>query len=139
MKKIALILLVIVLLYAVVVNYKFIEAVAYLHDSDLTNDHKAVALLEDAIRTDRDSKSAFLLAYYYKTKKYQAINLQKSHQNYLISAQLGDHEAKMLVAWNFYKGLGCDKDVRKSKKMLTELAINGNSKAKEVLKFVIRN
>ena len=138
MKKILLILLAVVLLYAIV-NHKFIEAIAYLHDSDLSNDAKAVTLLKDAIENDKDAKSAFLLAYYYKTKKYYAINLSKSHDNYLISSQLGDNEAKMIVAWNFYKGLGCSKNIKKSKKLLTELAIDGNSKAKEILKFVIRN
>lgn len=138
MKKILLILLAVVLLYALV-NHKFVEAIAYLHDSNLNNDAKAVALLEDAIKNDKDAKSAFLLAYYYKTKKYNAINLNKSHNNYLISSNLGDSEAKMIIAWNFYKGLGCPKNIKKSKKLLTELAIDGNSKAKEVLKFVIRN
>jgi len=138
MKKILLILLAVILLYAVV-NRKFIEAMAYLHDDDLSNDSKAVALLEDAITNDQDSKSAFLLGYYYKSKKYKAIDLSKSHKNYLIASQLGDSEAKMLVAWNFYKGRGCSKDIQKAKKLLTELAIAGNSKAKEILKFVIRN
>ena len=45
----------------------------------------------------------------------------------------------MLVAWNFYKGIGCKKDIKKSKQLLTELAIGGNDKAKEILKFVMRH
>ncbi len=138
MKKILLILLAVVLLYAIV-NHKFVEAIAYLHDSNLNNDAKAIVLLEDAIKNDKDAKSAFLLAYYYKTQKYDAIDLNKSHDNYLIASTLGDNEAKMITAWNFYKGLGCPKDIKKSKKLLTELAIAGNAKAKEILKFVIRN
>jgi TPR repeat protein len=45
----------------------------------------------------------------------------------------------MIVAWNFYKAHGCTKDVSQAKEMLTQLAIAGNDKAKEILKFVIRN
>jgi TPR repeat protein len=138
MKKILFLILAIILLYAAV-NHKFLEAMAYLHDDDLTNDTKAVGLLIDASTNDGDSKSAFLLGYYYKTKKYQAIDMDKSHQNYLLASQLGDQEAKMLVAWNFYKGRGCSRDIAKSKSLLTELAIAGSAKAKEILKFVIRN
>lgn len=138
MKKIAFFFLVIVLLYAAI-NHKFLEAMAYLHDDDFSNDTKAVALLSDAAQNDKDSKSAFLLGYYYKTKKYQAIDLAKSHDNYLLASQMGDQEAKMLVAWNFYKGRGCAKDTSQAKALLTELAIAGSAKAKEILKFVIRN
>ncbi|MCK5854154.1 MAG: hypothetical protein KAG56_02955 [Sulfurovaceae bacterium] len=138
MKKILLLLFAIILLYAVV-NHKFLEAMGYLHDNDISNDAKAVALLKDAIESDKDSKSAFLLGYYYKTKKFQVINLTKSHDNYLLASNMGDQEAKMLVAWNFYKGRGCVKNIAKAKTLLTELAISGSSKAKEILKFVIRN
>jgi len=138
MKKILLMVLAVVLLYAAV-NHKFLLAMAYLHDSNPSNDATAVALLEDAKRNDHDVKSAFLLGYYYKTKKYHAIDPAKSHQNYLYAANRGDKEAKMLVAWNFYKGIGCKKDIKRSKKLLTELAIGGNDKAKEILKFVMRH
>ena len=138
MKKILLFGLAVVLLYAAI-NHKFLLAMAYLHDASFTNDKTAVALLEDAKLNDNDVKSAFLLGYYYKTKKYKALNLKKSHENYLFAAQRGSEEAKMLVAWNFYKGLGCAIDKSKSKELLTELAIAGNSKAKEILKFVMRN
>ena len=128
----------VVVLYAVV-NHKFLMAMTYLHDSNPNNDNKAVALLEDAINNDQDRKSAFLLGYYYKTSKYNNVNMNKSHDNYLKSATWGDEEAKMIVAWNFYKGKGCSKDIGQAKEMLTQLAIAGNAKAKEVLKFVIRN
>lgn len=138
MKKILLLGLSVILLYAAM-NHKFLRAMAYLHDLNLSNDKNAVALLEDAKINDNDVKSAFLLGYYYKTKKYKALNFKKSHENYLFAAQRGDNEAKMLASWNFYKGIGCIKDKAKSKKLLTELAIAGNSKAKEILKFVMRN
>ena len=138
MKKILFLGLAVVLLYAAM-NHKFLLAMAYLHDSDPSNDRTAIALLEDAKRNNNDDKSAFLLGYYYKTKKYHAINHGKSHQNYLYAAKRGDKEAKMLVAWNFYKGLGCKKSIPRSKKLLTELAIGGNDKAKEILKFVMRH
>ena len=138
MKKILTLIFTIILLYAVV-NHKFLEAMAYLHDNDFTNNTKAVALLTDATNNDKDSKSAFLLGYYYKTKKYNAINFDKSHDFYLLASKFGDQEAKMLVAWNFYKGKGCSKNIQKAKELLTELAISGSSKAKEILKFVIRN
>ena len=138
MKKLLLLLVAIVLLYAAI-NHKFLEAMAYLHDNDASNDTKAIALLTDAINNDKDRKSAFLLGYYYKTEKYNNINLELSHQNYLKAAQWGDKEAKMIVAWNFYKGRGCSRDVAEAKKLLTELSIAGNAKAKEILKFVIRN
>ena len=137
MKKILLMLLAVVLLYAAM-NHKFLLAMAYLHDKDPSNDATAATLLEDAKRNDHDIKSAFLLGYYYKTAKYHAIDPVKSHQNYLYAAQRGDKEAKMLVAWNFYKGIGCKKDIKRSKALLTELAIGGNEKAKEILKFVMR-
>jgi len=138
MKKLLLLLLAVVLVYAAM-NHKFLEAMAYLHDNDASNDTKAISLLTDAINNDNDRKSAFLLGYYYKTEKYNNINLQLSHQNYLKAAQWGDDEAKMIVAWNFYKGRGCSRDVAEAKKLLTELSIAGNAKAKEILKFVIRN
>ena len=138
MKKLLLLLLAVVLVYAAI-NHKFLEAMAYLHDNDASNDTKAVTLLTDAINNDNDRKSAFLLGYYYKTEKYNNINMERSHQNYLKAAQWGDNEAKMIVAWNFYKGRGCSKDVAQAKKLLTELSIAGNAKAKEILKFVIRN
>jgi len=138
MKKLLLLLVAIVLLYAAI-NHKFLEAMAYLHDNDASNDTKAIALLTDAINNDKDRKSAFLLGYYYKTEKYNNINLELSHQNYLKAAQWGDKEAKMIVAWNFYKGRGCSKEIAQAKKLLTELSIAGNAKAKEILKFVIRN
>ena len=138
MKKLLLLLLAVVLVYAAM-NHKFLEAMAYLHDNDASNDTKAVSLLTDAINNDNDSKSAFLLGYYYKTEKYNNINMELSHQNYLKAAQWGDNEAKMIVAWNFYKGRGCSRDVAEAKKLLTELSIAGNAKAKEILKFVIRN
>ena len=138
MKKILLLGLAVVLLYAAM-NHRFLLAMAYLHDTDLGNDIKAVQLLEEAKTKDHDSKSAFLLGYYYKTPKYHALNPVKSHLNYLFAANRGDREAKMLVAWNFYKGLGCKRSVERSKKLLTELAIGGNDKAKEILKFVMRH
>ena len=138
MKKLLLLLLAVVLVYAAI-NHKFLEAMAYLHDNDASNDTKAVTLLTDAINNDNDRKSAFLLGYYYKTEKYNNINMERSHQNYLKATQWGDNEAKMIVAWNFYKGRGCSKDVAQAKKLLTELSIAGNAKAKEILKFVIRN
>jgi len=135
-KKIIIILLVTVLLYAVV-NHKFITAVIYLQDNNLANDTKAVKLLEEAVKEDKDRKSAFLLGYYYKIEKYKAIDMTKSHKYYVIASDLGDNEAKMLVAWNYYKGIGCSQNINQSKSLLTQLAIDGNSKAKEVLKFVI--
>lgn len=138
MKKLLLLLLAVVLVYAAM-NHKFLEAMAYLHDNDASNDTKAISLLTDAINNDKDRKSAFLLGYYYKTEKYNNVNLELSHQNYLKAAQWGDKEAKMIVAWNFYKGRGCSRDVAEAKKLLTELSIEGNAKAKEILKFVIRN
>ncbi len=125
-------------LYAAM-NHKFLEAMTYLHDNNPSNDAKAVTLLTDAINNDSDRKSAFLLGYYYKSEKYNNINMRASHENYLKAANWGDDEAKMIVAWNFYKARGCDKNVVQAKEMLTQLAIAGNAKAKEVLKFVIRN
>jgi TPR repeat protein len=138
MKKLLLLLLVVVALYAAL-NHKFLLAMTYLHDSDPSNDKKAVSLLQDAINQDSDRKSAFLLGYYYKTEKYDAVNMEASHNNYLKAANWGDEEAKMIVAWNFYKARGCDKNIAQAKEMLTQLSIAGNAKAKEVLKFVIRN
>jgi len=138
MKKLLLLLIIVVLVYATV-NHKFLQAMAYLHDSDASNDSKAVTLLTDAINNDNDRKSAFLLGYYYKTPKFNNINMKASHKNYLKASNWGDKEAKMIVAWNFYKGRGCTKDISQAKDMLTQLAIAGNAKAKEVLKFVIRN
>jgi len=138
MKKLLLLLLAIVVLYAAM-NHKFLMAMTYLHDNDTSNDKEAVSLLQDAINNDSDSKSAFLLGYYYKTEKYNDINMNASHNNYLKAANWGDEEAKMIVAWNYYKGKGCSKDVAQAKELLTQLAIAGNDKAKEVLKFVIRN
>jgi len=138
MKKLLLLILAVILVYAAV-NHKFLEAMAYLHDNNPSNDSSAVSLLKDAINNDHDRKSAFLLGYYYKTKKYDAINMSASHNNYLKAATWGDDEAKMIVAWNFYKGKGCTKDIPQSKEILTQLAITGNAKAKEVLKFIIRN
>ena len=138
MKKLLLLLLAVVVLYAAL-NHKFLTAMTYLHDSDMSNDAKAVSLLQDAIANDQDRKSAFLLGYYYKTAKYNAINMNFSHDNYLKAATWGDEEAKMIVAWNFYKARGCTKDTAQAKEMLTQLSIAGNDKAKEVLKFVIRN
>lgn len=138
MKKLILLLLAVIVLYAAI-NHKFLEAMTYLHDSDSSNDAKAVTLLKEAIDQDQDRKSAFLLGYYYKSEKYNNIDFTASHNNYLKAAKWGDKEAKMIVAWNFYKGKGCPKDIAKSKDMLTQLAIDGNDKAKEVLKFVIKN
>ena len=137
-KKILLLALTMVLLYAAM-NHKFLMAMSYLHDNDNSNDTKAVALLNDAIENDHDRKSAFLLGYYYKTEKYNNINMELSHQNYLKATQWGDEEAKMIVAWNFSKGRGCSQDISQAKELLTQLSINGNEKAKEILKFVIRN
>lgn len=114
-------------------------AMTYLHDNDFSNDAKAVSLLNEAINNDNDRKSAFLLGYYYKTEKYNAIDMQASHNNYLKAANWGDEEAKMIVAWNFYKARGCERNIAQAKEMLTQLSIAGNEKAKEVLKFVIRN
>ena len=138
MKKLLLLLVAVIVLYAAV-NHKFLMAMTYLHDNNPSNDSEAVTLLSDAINNDNDRKSAFLLGYYYKTSKYNAVNMNASHDNYLKAANWGDEEAKMIVAWNFYKGRGCAKDTAQAKDMLTQLAIAGNSKAKEVLKFVIRN
>ena len=138
MKKLLLLLVAVILVYAAM-NHKFLTAMSYLHDNNPNNDSQAVALLEDAINNDQDRKSAFLLGYYYKTEKYNAIDMSASHSNYLKAAKWGDEEAKMIVAWNFYKGRGCDKNIAQSKEMLTQLSIAGNAKAKEVLKFVIRN
>jgi TPR repeat protein len=138
MKKLFLLFIAVVVLYAVV-NHKFLMAMTYLHDNNPTNDGEAITLLSDAVNNDHDKKSAFLLGYYYKSSKYNAVNLYASHENYLKAANWGDEEAKMIVAWNFYKGRGCTKNIPQSKEMLTQLAVAGNSKAKEVLKFVIRN
>ncbi|CAA6809851.1 MAG: Unknown protein [uncultured Sulfurovum sp.] len=138
MKKLLLLIVAVVVLYAAI-NHKFLMAMTYLHDNDVNNDAKAVTLLTEAINNDSDRKSAFLLGYYYKTEKYNAINMNSSHENYLKAANWGDEEAKMIVAWNFYKGKGCTKDIAQAKEMLTQLSIAGNAKAKEVLKFVIRN
>lgn len=131
-----LLFLISIILYAVV-NYKFITAAIYLRDDNPANDSRAVKLLEEAVSQDKDRKSAFLLGYFYKKNKYQSINMVKSHQYYLLASDWGDEVAKMLVAWNFYKGIGCVQDRTKSKSLLTELAIAGDDKAKEILKFVI--
>lgn len=138
MKKLLLLLVAVILVYAAV-NHKFLMAMTYLHDNDVSNDSQAVTLLTDAINNDSDRKSAFLLGYYYKTEKYDAIDMYASHNNYLKAANWGDEEAKMIVAWNFYKAKGCEKNIAQAKEMLTQLSIAGNAKAKEVLKFVIRN
>jgi len=138
MKKILFLGLIAVLLYAAM-NHRFLLAMAYLHDNDHSNDIKAVRLLEEAKKYNKDSKSAFLLGYYYKSKKYHALNPEKSHRNYLFAANRGDKEAKLLVAWNFYKGIGCKRNIKKSTQLLTELAIGGNERAKEILKFVMRH
>ena len=138
MKKLLLILVAVILVYAAV-NHKFLQAMAYLHDEDASNDAKAVSLLQDAVLNDADRKSAFLLGYYFKTSKYDAVDMYASHNNYLKAANWGDEEAKMIVAWNFYKARGCAKNIAQAKEMLTQLSIAGNAKAKEVLKFVIRN
>ena len=138
MKKLLLLIVAVVVLYAAI-NHKFLMAMTYLHDNNFNNDAKAVTLLTEAINNDSDRKSAFLLGYYYKTEKYNAINMNSSHENYLKAANWGDEEAKMIVAWNFYKGKGCTQDIAQAKEMLTQLSIAGNAKAKEVLKFVIRN
>ena len=138
MKKFLLLILAVIVLYAAM-NHKFLEAMTYLHDNNPNNDAKAVALLTDAINNDHDRKSAFLLGYYYKTAKFNNINMSTSHENYLKAASWGDDEAKMIVAWNFYKARGCEKNIAQAKEMLTQLAIAGNTKAKEILKFVIRN
>ena len=138
MKKLLLLLVAVIVLYAVV-NHKFLTAMTYLHDNNPSNDSQAVSLLQDAINNDQDKRSAFLLGYYYKSNKYNDINMNASHDNYLKAANWGDKEAKMIVAWNFYKGKGCSKNISQAKELLTELAIAGNNKAKEVLKFVIRN
>ncbi|HHD75323.1 MAG TPA: hypothetical protein ENK95_00700 [Campylobacterales bacterium] len=138
MKKLLLLLVAVILVYAAV-NHKFLMAMTYLHDNDTSNDAQAVTLLTDAVNNDQDRKSAFLLGYYYKTQKYNAINMEASHNNYLKAANWGDEEAKMIVAWNFYKGKGCQRNIAKAKELLTQLSIAGNEKAKEVLKFVIRN
>ena len=131
-------MILIVVVYAAI-NHKFLTAMSYLHDNNPTNDGEAVTLLQDAINNDQDKKSAFLLGYYYKTEKFNDINMNASHDNYLKAASWGDQEAKMIVAWNFYKGKGCSKDISQAKEMLTQLSIAGNNKATEVLKFVIRN
>jgi len=138
MKKLLLLIFTIVLLYAVV-NRKFLIALTYLHDNNPNNDKEAVRLLKEAINSEHDIKSAFLLGYYYKSSKYNDIDLKESHKYYLQASNWGDKEAKMIVAWNFYKGKGCKRDIKKAKDLLTQLAIAGNDKAKEILKFVIRN
>lgn len=138
MKKFLLLIIAVIVLYAAM-NHKFLEAITYLKDNDASNDAKAVSLLKDAINNDSDRKSAFLLGYYYKSAKFNNINLTTSHNNYLKASSWGDKEAKMIVAWNFYKGRGCSKNIAKAKELLTQLAIAGDDKAKEVLKFVIRN
>ena len=138
MKKLLILLFAVVVLYAAM-NHKFLMAMTYLHDNNPDNDSQAVTLLTDAIDNDSDRKSAFLLGYYYKTESYNAINLYASHENYLKAANWGDNEAKMIVAWNFYKARGCEQDLEQAKEILTQLAVAGDEKAKEVLKFVIKN
>jgi len=137
MKKILLFISVVILLYAAI-NHKFLIALSYLQDNDPSNDTKAVTLLKEAVVEDHDRKSAFLLGYYYKTEKFHAIDLKRSHTYYLQAAKWGDNEAAMIVAWQFYKGIGCDRDIEKAKTFLTQLAIKGDDKAKEILKFVMR-
>lgn len=137
MKKILLFISIAILLYAAI-NHKFLVAISYLHDNDPGNDSKAVTLLQEAVEDDHDTKSAFLLGYYYRSPRFHAIDLKRSHTYYLKAAQWGDDDAKMIVAWQFYKGIGCKKDIEMSKTFLTQLAIRGNEKAKEILKFVMR-
>jgi TPR repeat protein len=137
MKKLLFFLVGVIILYAAV-NHKFLIAITYLYDNDPANDSKAVALLRDAVAHDHDRKSAFLLGYYYKNERFHAIDLKRSHHFYLRAAQWGDDDAKMIVAWNFYKGIGCKRQIDKAKSFLTELAIKGNKDAEEILKFVMR-
>jgi len=137
MKKLLIFLVAVILLYAAV-NHKFLVAITYLYDNDPDNDTKAVSLLLDAVENDHDRKSAFLLGYYYKNERFHAVDLQRSHHFYLRAAQWGDDDAKMIVAWNYYKGIGCKRQISKAKTFLTELAIKGNKDAKEILKFIIR-
>jgi len=137
MKKIAYIILATILLYAYM-HKDLILASLYLKDNNPNNDTKAEELLIN-LSKQNNVDANFLLGYYYKTPKYHNINYQKSFYYYNLASNLGDKKAKMIVAWYYYKGLGTPKNKEMAKKLLKELAVNGDNNALEILKFVLVN
>ncbi len=123
------------LLYGVL-HKELITASLYLKDNDPSNDAKAVQLLEKLL-PEKEKDAAFLLGYYYKTPKYGHLDPTRSQRYYEMAAAWGDKEAKMIVAWNYFKGIGTQKDIEKCKRLLRELAVEGDDNAKEILVYVL--
>ncbi len=123
------------LLYGVL-HKELITASLYLKDNDPSNDAEAVRLLEKLL-PEKEKDAAFLLGYFYKSPKYGKLDLVRSHRYYEMAAAWGDKEAKMIIAWNYFKGIGTHKDIEKCKRLLRELAIEGDDNAKEILVYVL--
>jgi TPR repeat protein len=77
-----------------------------------------------------------LLGYYYKTAKYQAINLEASFTWYKVSAQAGEVHAMYITGWNLYKGYGCEADRQKALSWLYKAESSGSVEAKELIYFL---
>lgn len=117
-------------------NFHFLQALGKLKDDDKSNNQSAIKDLIVLAEKQNEPNAAYLLGYYYKTEKFQEINMNKSHNYYLKAAELGDKEAMLIVGWNFYKGIGCKGDLKKAKFWLEKLAILGDETAEEMLEYI---
>ena len=129
MKRFILLIIFTIALFAYL-NKDLIMASLYLKDSNPNN---------DKLVNNKNVDAAFLLGYYYKSSKYNDINLNKSFYYYKLASNLGDKKAKMILSWYYYKGIGVKKSKDKAIQLLKELAIDGDDNAIEILKFVISN
>ena len=116
------------------IAYEFLDALKAFEDKDLTNDKEA---RESLIKLAKDDKnSAFLLGYYYKTKKYNNLNKELSFSYYLQAAKLGEVDAMLITGWNYYKGKGTSFNMKQAKFWLEKAAIAGDKEAESMLEFI---
>jgi len=131
------IFLIIVLISAVLstnIKYEFLDALRVLEDKNMSNDKAAIIKLTKLSNTNKNA--AFLLGYYYKTKKFNNIDIKLSSSYYLKAAKLGDIDAMLIVGWNYYKGIGFEYNMKKAKLWLEKSAISGDKEAQKLLSFI---
>ncbi|MCV6608101.1 MAG: sel1 repeat family protein [Campylobacterales bacterium] len=115
----------------------FLEALSILKSKNETRFEDAKRSLE-ILAEKNDVQAAYLLGYFYKNKEYKNYDLEKSHSYFLKAAKLGDKEAMLIIGWNYYKGIGCKRDLKNAKHWLEKLSIMGDEAAKEMLLFIYR-
>jgi TPR repeat protein len=93
---------------------------------------EAIIWLKEAAKRG-SLKASNLLADYYRTGQYVAMDMENAHHYTIMAAQRGDNKAAYLAGLNYARGLGVEKDVKQARYWLSKASKGGIKDADAVL------